>query len=145
MKSCARIWSNFLLLCHFARLTLKTGDAIYAEISEYLELQNLLEKFSEVGINEAGTSRGDDGGTRTMVDMGCNFYIKAQMYVNSAVDLSYMLLLLILLGPNHFRNFAYVYSSPIRELKIMHHGSVVFLLEFGALLIFYLVSAVSLF
>ncbi|KAL5112981.1 Protein UXT [Taenia crassiceps] len=57
------------------RLTLDAGDAVYAEISEYLELQNLLEKFCEVGFGE-----NDNGGVvETMVDMGCNFYLKAQI------------------------------------------------------------------
>ncbi|VDD77880.1 unnamed protein product [Mesocestoides corti] len=54
------------------RLTLEAGDAVYAEISEYLELQNLLEKFAEMGIE------GDEG-MNTMVDMGCNFYLKAHI------------------------------------------------------------------
>ncbi|VDM32985.1 unnamed protein product [Hydatigera taeniaeformis] len=57
------------------KLTLDAGDAIYAEISEYLELQNLLEKFSEVGFRDDD----NDGATETMVDMGCNFYIKAHI------------------------------------------------------------------
>lgn len=62
-------------LSPFSSLTLDAGDTIYAEISEYLELQNLLEKFSEVGFRDD-----DNGGvTETMVDMGCNFYLKAQM------------------------------------------------------------------
>ncbi|KAL5967442.1 Protein UXT [Taenia solium] len=58
-----------------ASLALDEGDTIYAEISEYLELQNLLEKFSEVGFRDD-----DNGGvTETMVDMGCNFYLKAHI------------------------------------------------------------------
>ncbi|CDS41213.1 protein uxt [Echinococcus multilocularis] len=57
------------------RFTLDAGDTVYAEISEYLELQNLLEKFSEVGFKDGDNS----GATETMVDMGCNFYLKAHI------------------------------------------------------------------
>nr|VZI14231.1 unnamed protein product [Spirometra erinaceieuropaei] len=53
------------------RATLEAGDAVYAEISEYLELQNLLEKFSEMKVKNANLD--------TMVDIGCNFYVKAKV------------------------------------------------------------------
>lgn len=59
------------------RRVLEAGDSVYGEISSYLELQNLLEKFSEMDVEIEGTSV--NGGMETMVDMGCNFYMKAEM------------------------------------------------------------------
>nr|CDS34131.1 protein uxt [Hymenolepis microstoma] len=56
---------------------LEAGDAMYGDISSYLELQNLLEKLSEMDINTEGN--GDNGGMETMVDMGLNFYMKANI------------------------------------------------------------------
>ncbi len=51
--------------------TLDAGDAIYSEISEYLELRNLLGKFAEMDVRH--------GDLETMVDAGCNFFVKAKM------------------------------------------------------------------
>ncbi|VDO03326.1 unnamed protein product [Rodentolepis nana] len=53
---------------------LEAGDAMYGDISSYLELQNLLEKFSEMDIKSE-----DSEGIETMVDMGLNFYMKANI------------------------------------------------------------------
>ncbi|KAM7540406.1 hypothetical protein Aperf_G00000038646 [Anoplocephala perfoliata] len=56
---------------------LEAGDAVYGEISNYQELQNLLEKFSDMDINSEGNSNSKS--METMVDMGCNFYMKAEI------------------------------------------------------------------
>ncbi|KAM3187836.1 hypothetical protein ACTXT7_001533 [Hymenolepis weldensis] len=56
---------------------LDAGDTIYGEISGYLELQNLLEKFSEMDVKSGGDT--DKEGMETMVGMGLNFYLKANI------------------------------------------------------------------
>ena len=38
-----------------------------------------------MGVNEEGDVTGVEG-AKTMVDMGCNFYIKAQMYAAASFD-----------------------------------------------------------
>ncbi|KAG5451884.1 Protein uxt [Clonorchis sinensis] len=50
------------------RKTLEAGDEIYAEISEYLQLRNLLEKIRDFQLPTANV--------KTMVDIGCNVYVK---------------------------------------------------------------------
>ncbi|TPP64218.1 Ubiquitously-expressed transcript [Fasciola gigantica] len=49
--------------------TLDEGDQYYAEISEYLQLRNLLEKLDCSNMTHENM--------KTMVDLGCNIYAKA--------------------------------------------------------------------
>lgn len=58
------------LICNF-RKVLSAGDSIYAEISQYLELKNILVKLKEIDIKE--------NYLKTKVDIGCNVYIKGIM------------------------------------------------------------------
>ncbi|KAF7247575.1 hypothetical protein EG68_09867 [Paragonimus skrjabini miyazakii] len=49
--------------------TLEAGDEVYAEISEYLQLRNLIEKMRDFRLHKENM--------KTMVDVGCNTYVKA--------------------------------------------------------------------
>ena len=53
------------------RAVLDHRDAIYSDMAEYLQLRNVLEKTQKLSITE--------GGLKTMVDLGANFYAQARV------------------------------------------------------------------
>ncbi|KAI8613315.1 Prefoldin alpha-like protein [Chytriomyces sp. MP71] len=54
------------------RKLLERRDAIYAEIAEYLKLKNQIELIEQ-------QQRGSDDPMRTMVDVGCDFFMQAEV------------------------------------------------------------------
>jgi len=54
------------------RISLERRDALYTQIAEYLELQRMLDKV----ISPENQTRPS---IRTKVDIGCNFYVQAEV------------------------------------------------------------------
>ena len=50
---------------------LEARDAVYADIAEYLQLQNVVAKLSQQGVFQSNL--------KTMVDLGANFYAQAKV------------------------------------------------------------------
>lgn len=70
-------YENFLneVLRTDLKTTLDRRDELYNEISQYMELQTVLEKLSVTGDESEGT----DTKLKTRVDIGSNFYVQAEI------------------------------------------------------------------
>lgn len=53
------------------RKVLENRDKVYAEIAEYLQLKNTIERIQEASLT--------DKQLKTKVDLGCNFYVNAKI------------------------------------------------------------------
>ncbi|KAM3911101.1 protein UXT [Leptodactylus fuscus] len=51
------------------RRVLENRDSVYEKISQYLQLKNVIEKLQEL----------ETGPLQTQVDLGCNFYVNAEV------------------------------------------------------------------
>ena len=48
-------------------------EKVYEEAAEYLQLQTTLQKLNEDGLEE------ENGSLKTKVDIGCNFFVQAEV------------------------------------------------------------------
>ncbi|XP_077140172.1 protein UXT [Ranitomeya variabilis] len=57
------------------RRVLENRDSVYEKISQYLQLKNVIERLKEL----------ESGPLQTQVDLGCNFYVNAEVPDSSKI------------------------------------------------------------
>ncbi|XP_013417371.2 protein UXT-like [Lingula anatina] len=58
-------------MTHDKKKVLDERDKIYSQMSEYLQLQTIIEKLQDTNLTEEPI--------RTKIDLGCNFYVQAKV------------------------------------------------------------------
>lgn len=86
------------------KTTLDKKESVYSEISEYLQLKNVLEKMSSADLPGKNM--------KAMVDIGCDFYMKATVPNASYVIVS--------VGLNVYVQFTHEEALSFVEKKIKH-------------------------
>ena len=81
-----------------------TRESLYSEVGEYLQLRNTIEKISSAGLPQ--------NRLKTMVDIGCNFYIQAVVPNSSSV--------IVAVGLNVYVQFTHEEALKFIEKKVKH-------------------------
>ncbi|XP_025048367.1 protein UXT isoform X1 [Alligator sinensis] len=59
---------------------LRHRDAVFEQLAQLLQLRNVLERLQVEGRSQASGAHGDlSGPLQTQVDLGCNFYVSAEV------------------------------------------------------------------